>query len=54
MKLKKDYNRIRFLLSLSKGIKMDTPSSRWLIFCIGLAILLLSASPIVIALINKW
>lgn len=48
----KKFSRGEFLMHAKEGIKMTGELSPWLRFCIGLAILLLAATPFVGAI--RW
>lgn len=47
-----DYSRGEFLMHIKEGIKMTGDLSPWLRFCIGAAILMLAAVPLINAI--RW
>jgi len=50
MKLKKDYKRMNIKYNQEDGFNLDVPYSRWLIFCIGLSIVLKALPALITAI----
>lgn len=53
MKLKKHYKRMNIKYNQEDGFNLDIPYSRWLVFCIGLS-MVLKVLPDFITQIRWW
>jgi len=53
MKPDKDYRRMRINWNQENGFNLDVPYSGWLIFCLGLS-LIMQALPDILSVIRWW
>lgn len=52
MKSNRDYRRMRVNWNQTDGFKLDIPYDRWMMFCLGLSLILLSSSGFIQAI--RW